>query len=304
MNNQGAYLLANGEYESAIHILNQVLALVQNDLTSKSSTSSSSLDQEQEQQEPSSSTSSSCDNDVVMQEQQQQQHRQEEQEEEDPIDCLSTKESSLLLDDRYMAADEHLFAGEDYYYEDYDDYEEEDFIYREPIFIETTNNSDSCGNASSVVDDVEDYSTTLSVTCVFNLALAHHLTAIDQDDDEQRLRVALRLYEVCYLMQRNSLDQAKNTSSSNTNSSSIEKMSLSHTLGLVNNSGQIHKSLHQYKRANRLFQHLLSSLVLVSEMDEQDGEDGNNDNSIDQLEGLWKTASQLVLSNPEVASAA
>ena len=313
MNNQGAYLVANGEYESAIHILNQVLALVQNDLTSTSSSSStSSLEREQEHQEPTSTSSTSSidgDDDVVME--QQPHHHQEV--EVDTIDCVSTTKESSLLDDRYMAAvdDDAAWEEDCYYYEDYDD-EKEDFIYREPIFIETNkdDDDDGCG-----VVDLEDYSTTISVTCVFNLALAHHLTAIDQQDstddddtnEQQRLRVALRLYEVCYLMQRNSLDQAAKNSNTSSSSSCIEKMSLSHTLGLVNNSGQIHKSLHQYKRANRLFQHLLSSLVLVSEMDETDtgiGPDGGDDNNIDQLEGLWKTASQLVLTNPEVASAA
>ena len=282
MNNKGAYLLVNGEYDRAVQILNQVLAIVQNDLT-LAENEAQAVD----------------DDDVVMMEQPQENQEEEEEPEQDENDtpahknnneCLSPVKTaasrSLSGSDRFFMLND-ISHNQDYFmFEDYVDDEDEEFVFREPIFIDDDEN------------DVDH--STLSVNCVFNLALAHHLTALELDDDEQRLRVALRLYEVCYLMQRNSLDQANSNSTA-----SVVKMSLSHTLGLVNNSGQIHKSLHQHKRANRLFQHLLSSLVLVSEMDDDEQNDDEMVcNDIEQLEGLWKTASQLVLTNPEIASAA
>jgi hypothetical protein len=71
-------------------------------------------------------------------------------------------------------------------------------------------------------------------------------------------------------------------------------LSLTQCLGLVNNCGHIHKQLNREAKANRLFQHLLTTLMLMVQQGEE----------IPEAEGFFSTTSHLILQEPASAWAA
>jgi tetratricopeptide (TPR) repeat protein len=146
----------------------------------------------------------------------------------------------------------------------------QDFIYRHPI------------KTSDIPKQEESY--VMSVILVFNMALAHHLIGISQDDDEssngkKRLRGALKLYELVFGMQMKS----------------HVYISMTCSLALVNNSAQIYKAINRERKAQKYFSHLLSSLMIMVEKGEA--------NNLDELEGFLWNASRLILTQPAAPAA-
>jgi hypothetical protein len=123
----------------------------------------------------------------------------------------------------------------------------------------------------------------IGLAIIFNLAIAQHLLAKERNNSIERLRVALNLYELVYALQKKCSREESNF------------LSFHHVLGLVNNCGQIHKQLNREKKANRLFQHLLNSLMLMVEQGEEVPA---------EIEGFFATTSHLILKGPSVARAA
>jgi hypothetical protein len=84
------------------------------------------------------------------------------------------------------------------------------------------------------------------VTCMFNLALSHHLLALDGEDaNKSRFFAATRLYELAYTLTLQDCDE-------------ISELLI---LAIVNNLGQIHKVNNEDTKANLCFSHLLSTLM-------------------------------------------
>ena len=138
------------------------------------------------------------------------------------------------------------------------------FVYRKPIEVTFR----------------DDDSYTFSIFLIFNMALTHHLIAIEEKNSKRRLKGALKLYELSYSMQMKG----------------NVRLGITETLALVNNCAQIHKELKKESKARRFFQHLLSSLMMMI--------DSGYSEQIDQLDGFFANASQLILRDPCFASAA
>lgn len=144
---------------------------------------------------------------------------------------------------------------------------DEDFIYKHPI--------------RAINLPVEDQEYTLSVILVFNMALAHHLKAIEseQDDYKNRLQGALKLYELGFCMQMKGDVQ----------------MDMTYALAMVNNCAHIYKAMNRHQKAQNFFRHMLSSLMMMIENGEAE--------AVDELGGFLWNASRLILKKT-VASAA
>jgi tetratricopeptide (TPR) repeat protein len=354
LNNEGSILLRNGFFEDAVAIFNNALAMIQNDLTNNTPEHDEEEEEEEEEEEDNHENDDDDDDEADGDQQHEAAHEQEQEYEETQQQCHCREEISTDVAPTTMTPTEKhdssfsqsskttttrmmLQGSEPQLQQLQHDDQEEVFIFRNPIFI-SSQTSSSLSSSSSLMD----YST-LSITIVFNLALAHQLTAISQDMEPRRLYTALKLYEVGYLMQRNAVSQppavypSSSSSSSSSNATTPPRfLSLSHTLGLVNNCGQIYQQLGQPKRAQRFFTTLLSTLILLgnsssssseesssssssshnqedttsANIDAADDEDNDDEKdyhgycSRDQLEGFWKTASQLILKDPQLASAA
>jgi tetratricopeptide (TPR) repeat protein len=148
-----------------------------------------------------------------------------------------------------------------------DDSTDDIFVYRRPFRVTSLRTKD-------------DFSA-LSVVLVFNLALAHHLKAIADDNNTRRLRVALQLYKLGFSMKHQS----------------NRRRGIMNSLAVANNCGHIYKQLQRTKKATEFFEHVLSALMMLFEY----GEDAE----VDQLDGFLKNAAaQLILRDPAFAPAA
>jgi hypothetical protein len=119
------------------------------------------------------------------------------------------------------------------------EWERAQYLYKTPLQI-----SDSA-EFSSYDSTVE-----LSVAIMFNLALAHHLNALQMGTIEERnvvLHQAITLYELAYTVQMQE---------------DLE-VSVECTMAIINNLGQIHNLVGNQEKASRCFSHLLSTILLV-----------------------------------------
>jgi tetratricopeptide (TPR) repeat protein len=145
-----------------------------------------------------------------------------------------------------------------------------DFIYRSPI---------RCNSNSLEAEEADDLH--LSVIILFNMALANHLWAIiGKNVRTQRLRKALKLYELSFFMQMGGSGQ----------------LNMTQVLAMVNNCGQVYKQLNRERKARKFFQHMLSTIMTMVAVGEAQ--------EIDQMDGFIWTASQLILVDPAPAPAA
>jgi hypothetical protein len=146
-----------------------------------------------------------------------------------------------------------------------------DFIYRSPIR--------SNGNSNSLEEEVDNLA--MTVVILFNMALARHLRAIEGENVRtQRLREALKLYELSFFMQMRGSGQ----------------LNMTQVLALINNCGQIYKQLNQEVKARKFFQHMISTIIVMVEVGEAQ--------EVEQMDGFMRTASQLILADPALAPAA
>jgi hypothetical protein len=149
----------------------------------------------------------------------------------------------------------------------------QDFVYRHPIFI-TSESDCNCENEAALI-----------VILVFNIALSHHLIALDlADDDAKRpliLKRAVRLYKLGYSMQMEE---------------SNVRLSLTYNMATVNNWAQISKELNNKPQSKRLFKHLLRSLMIII--------DSGATDEIDEMDGFMGNASKMILRDCSFAAAA
>ena len=147
---------------------------------------------------------------------------------------------------------------------------DEDFVYRHPI------------NAKlSLSNEGEKGIYILSVILVFNMALVHHLVAIEKrcQNCPKRFKAALTLYNLAFHLQMKG-----NVS-----------IDMTYVIAMVNNCAHIYKTFNKQKRSQKFYNHMLSSLLMMVETGEA--------NTIDELDGFLWNASRLIL-RPDVAAAA
>ena len=141
------------------------------------------------------------------------------------------------------------------------------FFYRKPAFARDAEGEElDCTNMTAIL--------------LYNMALLHNLRGLDNDNDPKALKAALQLYKTAFALQvREGMC-----------------LSMNHALGLVNNCGQIQRLLNHQQIADRLFQHLLSTLVTMVAAGE--GE------TVDDIEDFIGSTSHLIFSEPAAAAAA
>lgn len=141
------------------------------------------------------------------------------------------------------------------------------FIFRRPIFA-----------PNNFRNDFHTPGVTLSLIIILNLAMAHHMSAIEHNHCRQRLQKALQLYELAHQLQ---LEE--------------EVCSPRATMIVANNVGEIHRAVQNYNKHTMCLQHLLSTMMYMI--------DCRVPVSSVELEGFFKNTSQLILHN-NCASAA
>jgi hypothetical protein len=271
MNNNAAQLIEQKEYLSALKILAEALSKVQNEVDSMEDSSSA-----EDENDQNISVYSFLDAQQV-------QARRRSNTQCDSTDCSSPPAQQVS---QCLRLEEEENAGED-------------FVYRHPIRVnDTTDESDR--------NEIYIF----SVILVFNLALTHHLMALeetpptatalkavggDQEDPEckdskdsssqrrrhfNHLKSALKLYELGFDMQMKGL----------------VSMDMTYTMAMVNNCASICKALNQRQRAQKFYEHLLSSLLYLVENGEAD--------NIDEFDGFLGNASKLILRKKVAAAAA
>jgi hypothetical protein len=137
---------------------------------------------------------------------------------------------------------------------------EDSFIYRQPIYA-----SMQQGHSPGV---------TLSLIIILNLAVAHHLSALQNQNCRRRLQKALQFYELVYYhMQMEEEDLCSPHAS----------------LIIANNVGEVHRALENQSKHAMCLQHLLSIMVYMI--------DCKIPVSTMKLEGFVRNTSQLILNN-------
>lgn len=150
-------------------------------------------------------------------------------------------------------------------------YSDGPFLFRSPIFI-----------PSSQANDVASfkYYVKCSFILLYNLALTHHLSALEGSNTTKRLRKALSLYELAYTIQMTEDIQ----------------LTVLQTMAIVNNLGLVHTALKNEAKATQCFQHLLSTIMFLTDCDERD--------SVEQIDGFVSNVMPLILKGSASAAAA
>ena len=113
---------------------------------------------------------------------------------------------------------------------------------------------------------------------IFNLALAHQLSAVGSNKSDLRMRKAAKLYELGYNLQR--AEHFDNN--------------VLFTMATVNNMGLLHHKLNDRETGNRCFEHLLSTLMFLIDCSK---------GHVYGIDGFLRNASH-VISAPHSAAAA
>jgi hypothetical protein len=135
-------------------------------------------------------------------------------------------------------------------------------IFREPIFV-----------TSPLSETAQKDYDTLSYVVLYNLALAHHLRAMQELDPRSllfRLQKALTLYEHAHQVLMNH---------------EIE-VTLMHTMAITSNLGHIQHVLGNESKASMCFQHLLSTILYVVDCGEGQ--------KLQSLDGFFRNVMNLV----------
>jgi hypothetical protein len=137
-----------------------------------------------------------------------------------------------------------------------------------------------------------DPESVLSSNLIFNVALCHHLIALETCSSThhaihsdkhciKRLRGALKLYELGFHLH---------------SKKGMEGMNMNYALALINNCANIYEILGCTTKAERFYNHMLSSLMMMI--------DGGEAQKVDELDGYLRNASRIILGAENVAAAA
>ena len=119
----------------------------------------------------------------------------------------------------------------------------------------------------------------VSVILIFNLALSHHLFAVERQCPGEFLK-AQRLYELVHQIQKQE---------------DLELCVL-HNMALANNLGHVHQSLNNAQKSRMCFEHLLATLMYFVE--------GGDGDKVEHLQGFFRNAAPLILGDISLAPAA
>ena len=148
------------------------------------------------------------------------------------------------------------------------------FMFRRPLHIPVTAEDETENDYPSTVKVV-------SVTILFNLALAHHLTSYSKPTYKSQLKTAATLYELAYtLICEERIDDSALL-----------------TMVIINNLGLIHSALEEETMAQQCFEHLLSTLMFLVDR-------GEGPNVSGLFLGLFHNTSYLIFPNDSTAAAA
>lgn len=141
-----------------------------------------------------------------------------------------------------------------------DSAEDVGFIHRQPLTISPQSMNHPMGSIFPLL-------------VTFNLALAHHLSALQENEEESRqrkLQKSLKLYELAYRWQMEE-----------------EVNSLAFTMIIANNLGEIHRVSKNQKKHEKCLQNLLSTMMYVIALDYND--------EVVEMDGFFKNTSPLFL---------
>lgn len=144
------------------------------------------------------------------------------------------------------------------------------YTYSSPMFIPVLQQ-----DIQSLRDNVK-----LSFVILYNIALTHHLLAIQDVNCTQKLLKAKSLYELVYSIQMN------------------EELEISplQSMAISNNLGQIHLSLGDEDKSRSCFEHLLSAIISINACGEHD--------SVGNLDGFIGNVLLLFIKSAPTAPAA
>ena len=139
-------------------------------------------------------------------------------------------------------------------------------MYSQPIHVQQQQRQvDTVEGKSLTIDDDCDDSLqfdVVSTSILFNLALAHHLSAkhdLSSTTKEAKLNKAARLYELASNLEQKRFEPGTNPL---------------FMMTIVNNLGAIYHDLGQQENSKRFFQHLLSTMLFITEFGK--GDEDNN----------------------------
>jgi tetratricopeptide (TPR) repeat protein len=139
---------------------------------------------------------------------------------------------------------------------------EDRFIYRRPIYA-----------SPKFMQQGHSPGMTLSLIIILNLAMAHHLSAMQNQNCRRRLQKALQLYELAHRLQMEKEDICSPRA----------------TMIIANNVGEIHRAVDNQSKHAMCLQHLLSTMMYMI--------DCKIPVSTVELEGFVRNTSQLILNN-------
>ena len=136
--------------------------------------------------------------------------------------------------------------------------ESDQYMYRQAIHIPLT------------VEFNYQASIMVSVMIIFNLALAHQLSAVGSDKKQSKLRKAAKLYELSFTLERDG---------------NFESNNILFALATMNNLGLIHHTMNYGETANKCFEHLLSTMMVLIDCGEC---------NVCELDGFLRNVSNLI----------
>jgi tetratricopeptide (TPR) repeat protein len=146
------------------------------------------------------------------------------------------------------------------------------FLFQRALVVDYDTSSSTMVHFNSLVK--------LSSISLYNLALSYHMGALEMKTSRKMFRKALTFYELAHSIQ------------------TPEELDLGVllTLAIVNNIGHIHSLLNNKSKAEQCFQHLLSTIMYVTDCGE--GE------ALPQFDGFFSNVMNSVLKQQPSAPAA
>jgi hypothetical protein len=255
-NNQGAALLEIGHYKDALTVLNSGLVQLRSYVQNDGQESDDALEA------------------AIISDEQGNPDNMEEDSPATRLDASRTFEKACFSEKTARRRGESYNADLN-----------QDFVYHHPIFITSESGYESETTIFVTFESDFENEAALIVIMLFNMALSQHLTAVNLEyNDAKRpllLRGAEKLYKLGYTMQVKEIDV---------------QFSLTCTMAAINNLAQISKELNNELRSERLFKHLLRSLMIII--------DSGATDEVDEMEGFMGNASTMILRDCSFAAAA